>query len=110
MTDRDDGHDDECIRRMYRDAGVTMRCECGDTNCSAQIRHCVPESHLRDESCSEPATVQLYQTAAVSPWTPPVNGRPIDFCDGCGDSALQSGAFATSEDVAVARREEETTD
>lgn len=108
MTDLDGGHDNECIRRMYQDAGVTMRCECGDTNCLARAKHNVPASRLFDEDCGEPATMQLYQVIAVPPWTPLVEGRPIDFCNDCGDNALQSGAFATSEDVAVARRKEET--
>jgi hypothetical protein len=80
----------------------TLQCECTDTHCLNAACHGVPASYLRDEDCGQPAVMHLFYVNAVG-------GGPTDFCEPCGDNALQSGAFATSEDVAAARREEKRT-
>lgn len=90
-----DDHSSDCIRRMYRDAGVRIHCECGDTDCLVQDRHNTPASALRDEDCGELAAAYLVSVE---------NGARLPFCAGCVNNALQSGRWATSEAVAVALR------
>ncbi len=89
------GHGPDCIRHMYRDAGVRIHCECGDTDCLVQDRHNTPANVLRDEDCGEIATTHLVSVE---------NGARLPFCEGCAANALQSGRWATGEDVAAALR------
>lgn len=73
-------------------------CECADSLCGATVADTGdhPGGRPPSATCIQPAIMRLF----------PVNieGGPVDFCGGCGDNALQSGAFATCEDVAGARR------
>lgn len=65
-------------------------CECVDIRCLNA------DGHRFDDDCGQEAVMHLFRVA--------VEGPPVTFCGPCGDNALQSGAWATGEDIAAARR------
>ena len=79
-------------------------CECADTSCPQAT---IVSGHLVLGKCGQPAIMHLFLVRMMVHETAVTEGAPNAFCEPCGDRALQSGAFATSEDVATARREGE---
>lgn len=88
-----------------RDARLTARpepvCECTESVCPVTVAD--TGQHPEGPRCSQPAVMHLF------PVVRHLKG-PVDFCEPCGDDALQSGLFATGEDVAAARRDPDEDD
>lgn len=91
-------NDDQRSRRL----GGWPPCECSDPQCAPSV----PQP--AGQACHRTAVMHLFQVALMVHETPLVEGRPVNFCEPCGDNALQSGAWASGEDVAAARREAES--
>jgi hypothetical protein len=98
-------NDEQREARLKR-YGAMMRsepvCECVDTLCRTTVadtgHHPAGGRPVAGVwGCGQPAVMHLFRVSE--------RDRPVDFCDPCGDNALQSGAWATGEDVAAARRE-----
>jgi hypothetical protein len=105
----------ESNNQRSRRFGIWPWCECMDTLCRATIAdtgHHPASGRPPAVGCGQPAVMRLFQVTMLQVTimvhrTLLVEGKPIAFCEPCGDNALQSGAFATSEDTAAALRAEE---
>lgn len=69
-------------------------CDCTESVCPVTVAD--TGQHPAGPRCGQPAVMHLFYV--------PRDTGPVDFCDPCGDDAMQSGLFATGEDVAAARR------
>ena len=49
--------------------------------------------------CQHRAILHLFRVTGMVHETPIHDGEPTDFCEACGDKALESGAFCTGDDL-----------
>ncbi len=52
-----------------------------------------------DGACGAPAVLHLYRVTGMVHETPIHDGVPEDFCEPCGDKALESGAYCVGDDL-----------
>ncbi len=54
---------------------------------------------VSDHHCQHRATMHLFRVTAMVHETPIHDTLPTDFCEPCGDKALESGAFCAGDDL-----------